>query len=179
MATHGFPVLATDGSITLNDGLRLDGSSRWVDGSFDEKDCLVDPGQCSNEGFSLAGKFHFDLSKINYREARYVLDTGAHAGRDSGISMYLMAKVLYFQLTAVNRTWTVNMFNTSFLPWQGFQLKNTKFFIFYFLETWPGCQFLYLSANTYGRFPISRGRKAHVWHYFQCEIRTNLQTLVE
>ena len=104
----GNPTLNAHGSITsvTGGGLHEDGVGTWIDGRFKETDCLVDPGLCT-DGFSLAGKFKFDPVVVNYTDARYVLDTGAHGGSSRGVSMYLKGGKLHFQLTTSAKTWTV------------------------------------------------------------------------
>ena len=54
----------------------------------------------AKHGFALSFKVKFDQRVREYKEPKYVLDTGGHNGGVKGISVYLINDNLYFQVVS-------------------------------------------------------------------------------
>lgn len=54
--------------------------------------------QKATYGFSISFKLKFDQRVREYKEPRYVLDTGGHVNGVNGISVYLVNDNMYFQV---------------------------------------------------------------------------------
>lgn len=104
----GNPTLVAHGDIQAvkGGGLTMNGADTWLDSKFKNTDCLIDPGLCP-DGFSVSLKLSLFKESLNYTEARYILDSGAHGGSSPGVSMYLKGSKVHYQLTTKEKTWTV------------------------------------------------------------------------
>eukprot|EP00795_Rhopilema_esculentum_P005038 gene5038-148_t len=80
----------------MDGGLAVDGSKGWLEiRQFDA--CLKDPGQC-HHGFSISFKLKLDQDVREYKEARYIIDSGGHKEGIKGVSVYILNDNLYFQV---------------------------------------------------------------------------------
>jgi len=52
----------------------------------------------AKHGFAVSFKIKFDQRDRDYKEARYILDTGGHNGGMKGVSVYLVNDNMYFQV---------------------------------------------------------------------------------
>ena len=69
-------------------------------------DCLMDPALCS-KGLSLGMTVKFDQSVKDYKEPRYLLDTGAKSSQTRGVSIYVKDGKLFFNLAISQKAWEV------------------------------------------------------------------------
>ena len=103
----GNPNLNVHGPINGDDsGISFDGVDTWLDATFKNNDCLINPGLCP-DGFTVSFKAQFSKEALNSTEKRFILDSGGNGGMFPGVAVYLQSGSLHCQLTTSNWTWTV------------------------------------------------------------------------
>ena len=104
---EGTPALSVHGNIQASDGgVSLDGQSGFLTTDMSMTDCLSDPALCS-KGLSLGMTVKFDQSVKEYKEPRYLLDTGAQSSQTRGVSLYVKDGKVFFNLAISQKTWQV------------------------------------------------------------------------
>ncbi|XP_031555970.1 uncharacterized protein LOC116292758 [Actinia tenebrosa] len=100
-AVPGNPALTAKGKFTrIDGGLGFDGSTTFLSGSLDNKDCMINPDVCS-EGFSFGIKLKFISNSLTVNAPRYVVDSGRTA-KGRGIAVYLVMKSLFVEIATSN-----------------------------------------------------------------------------
>ena len=94
--------------------MSLDGQSGFLTTDMSMTDCLSDPALCS-KGLSLGMTVKFDQSVKEYKEPRYLLDTGAQSSQTRGVSLYVKDGKVFFNLAISQKTWQVRKSN---FKWQ-------------------------------------------------------------
>lgn len=104
---EGTPAFSVHGNIQASDGgVSLDGQSGFLTTDMSMTDCLSDPALCS-KGLSLGMTVKFDQSVKEYKEPRYLLDTGAQSSQTRGVSLYVKDGKVFFNLAISQKTWQV------------------------------------------------------------------------
>ena len=97
------------GKIQASDGgVAFDGQSGFLTTDMSMTDCLMDPALCSSRGLSIGMSVKFDKSVEDYKEARYLLDTGAQSSHTRGLSVYLKDGKVFFTLAISQKVWEVS-----------------------------------------------------------------------
>ena len=73
-------------------------------------DCLMNPAGCA-KGLSLGMTVKFDKSVNDYKEPRYLLDTGAQSLQTRGVSFYVKDGKVFFTLAISQKSWEVRTNN--------------------------------------------------------------------
>ena len=85
------------GNVQASDSaVSFDGHSSFLTTDMSNTDCLMDPALCG-KGLSLGMSVKFDKSVNDYKEPRYLLDTGAQSSQTRGVSMYTKEGKVFLQ----------------------------------------------------------------------------------
>ncbi|XP_065639357.1 uncharacterized protein LOC100203426 isoform X13 [Hydra vulgaris] len=81
----------------IDGGIFIDGTKNWLE--IDELDPMIsDVYSKAKHGFAISFKIKFDQRVREYREPRYVIDSGGHVGGIRGVSVFVVNDNLYFQV---------------------------------------------------------------------------------
>ena len=104
---EGNPAFRVHGQVVASDGgVLLDGNSSFLTTDMGSTDCVMDPAQCT-KGMSLGINMKLDQSVMNYKDARYLIDTGALSSQTRGVSLYIKDGKLGYMLAIHNKLWEV------------------------------------------------------------------------
>ena len=105
---EGNPSFKVNGNLQIADGgLAFDGLTSWLGTHVANTDCFVDPALCT-KGIALGAHLKLDPSVLSYKEATYLIDTGAKSDGKRGLSLYVEGGKLYFMLATADKTWEVS-----------------------------------------------------------------------
>ena len=106
---EGNPAFRIHGTVQENDGgVSFDGQSGFLTTDMSATDCLMDPGLCSYKGLSIGMNLKFEQSVKDYKEPRYLIDTGAQSSQTRGVSMYIKDGKVFFTLAISQKVWEVS-----------------------------------------------------------------------
>jgi hypothetical protein len=106
-SVSGSPSLSVYGKIRITEGgLHFDGSTSFMDTHIKETHCLHDTEFCS-KGFSFGTKLRIDEAANRYTEPKFILDTGSHAEKTRGVSLFVENQKLVVEFTTKNMTYRV------------------------------------------------------------------------
>ena len=95
---EGNPAFRVHGNVQASDGgVAFDGQNGFLTTDMAGTDCIMDPALCT-KGLSIGMSLKFDQSAKNYKEPRYLIDTGAQSSQTRGISMYVKDGKIFFKL---------------------------------------------------------------------------------
>ncbi|XP_065670476.1 uncharacterized protein LOC100203426 isoform X25 [Hydra vulgaris] len=81
----------------IDGGIFIDGAKNWLE--IDELDPMIsDVYSKAKHGFAISFKIKFDQRVREYKEPRYVIDSGGHVGGIRGVSVFVVNDNLYFQV---------------------------------------------------------------------------------
>lgn len=104
---EGNPAFQVHGKVQAYDGgVSFDGQTGFLTTDMSATDCLMDPTLC-NKGLSIGMNVMFDKSVNEYKDPRYLLDTGAQSSQTRGVSMYIKDGRLFFNLAISQKSWEV------------------------------------------------------------------------
>ena len=104
---EGNPAFTVHGSVQSNDGgVSFDGTSGFLTTDMASTDCVMDPSLCM-KGLSIGMNLKFDQSAKDYKEPRYLIDTGAQSSQTRGVSMYVKDGKIFFKLAISQKVWEV------------------------------------------------------------------------
>ena len=107
---EGNPAFQVHGKVQAYDGgVAFDGQTGFLTTDMSATDCLIDPTLCS-KGLSIGMNVMFDKSVNEYKDPRYLLDTGAQSSQTRGVSMYIKDGRLFFNLAISQKSWEVRCF---------------------------------------------------------------------
>ena len=86
--------------------MSFDGESGFLTTDMSMTDCLMDPTLCA-KGLSIGMNVKFDNSVKDYKETRYLLDTGAQSSQTRGVSFYIKDARVFFNLAISQKSWEV------------------------------------------------------------------------
>ncbi|XP_057314445.1 uncharacterized protein LOC130655679 isoform X2 [Hydractinia symbiolongicarpus] len=93
----GAPEIETKDTITdVDGGIYIDGDKGCLE--IDDVDPVLYNIKKSKHGFALSFKLKFDQRVRDYKQPKYILDTGGHVGGTQGVSVYIVNDNLYFQV---------------------------------------------------------------------------------
>lgn len=69
-------------------------------------DCVMDPALCT-KGLSIGMSLKFDQSAKDYKEPKYLIDTGAQSSQTRGVSMFVKDGKIFFTLAISQKVWEV------------------------------------------------------------------------
>ena len=103
----GSPSLSAHGEVTKDgDGIHFNGVTSSMDTYITGSQCLVFTDFCEN-GFSFGTKLKLDKIANGYTEPRFILDTGGHGEKTSGVSLFVENKKLVAEVTTKNKRYRV------------------------------------------------------------------------
>ena len=93
-----FSILFTSFTISadVDGGIYIDGSKGWLE--IDDVDPILFNIPKAKHGFSISFKVKFDQRVRDYKEPKYILDTGGHEGGIKGVSVYIVNDNMFFQV---------------------------------------------------------------------------------
>lgn len=104
---EGNPAFRVHGTVQPSDGgVAFDGQSGFLTTDMASTDCVMDPALCM-KGLSIGMNLKFDQSMKDYKEPRYLIDTGAQSSQTRGVSMYVKDGKIYFKLAISQKVWEV------------------------------------------------------------------------
>lgn len=93
----GAPEIETKDTITdVDGGIYIDGDKGCLE--IDDVDPVLYNIKKSKHGLALSFKLKFDQRVRDYKQPKYILDTGGHVGGTQGVSVYIVNDNLYFQV---------------------------------------------------------------------------------
>ena len=105
---EGNPPFRAHGTVQASDeGVAFDGQSGFLTTDMSATDCVMDPGLCT-KGLSVGMNLKFDQSVKDYKEPRYLIDTGAQSSQTRGISVYVKDGKIFFTLAISQKVWEVS-----------------------------------------------------------------------
>lgn len=107
VSVPGNPSLSMHGYFHLVDGgLHFDGATSFMDTKLEDSHCLIHTDVCFT-GFSFGTKLKFDEIVNSYTEPRFILDTGGHGEKTSGVALFIENKKLVAEVTTKNKKYSV------------------------------------------------------------------------
>lgn len=117
---EGNPAFRVHGTVQPSDGgVAFDGQSGFLTTDMASTDCVMDPALCM-KGLSIGMNLKFDQSMKDYKEPRYLIDTGAQSSQTRGVSMYVKDGKIYFKLAISQKVWEVRCKQFERIEWKEF-----------------------------------------------------------
>lgn len=105
---EGNPAFRVHGNVQASDGgVAFDGQSGFLTTDMSVTDCVMDPALCT-KGLSIGMNLKFDQSAKEYKEPRYLIDTGAQSSQTRGVSLYVKDGKIFFTLAISQKVWEVS-----------------------------------------------------------------------
>lgn len=105
---EGNPAFRVHGNVQASDGgVAFDGQSGFLTTDMSATDCVMDPALCT-KGLSIGMNLKFDQSAKEYKEPRYLIDTGAQSSQTRGVSLYVKDRKIFFTLAISQKVWEVS-----------------------------------------------------------------------
>nr|XP_058946642.1 uncharacterized protein LOC131774603 [Pocillopora verrucosa] len=143
---EGNPAFRVHGTVQPSDGgVAFDGQSGFLTTDMASTDCVMDPALCM-KGLSIGMNLKFDQSIKDYKEPRYLIDTGAQSSQTRGVSMYVKDGKIYFKLAISQKVWEVSA-----------PLEFDKWF--YLTSTWSEVDGLSLYQNEVLKATDAQGKQ--------------------
>lgn len=112
---EGNPAFRVHGTVQASDGgVTFDGQTGFLTTDMSANDCVMNPALCP-KGLSIGMNLKFDQSVKDYKEPRYLIDTGAQSSQTRGISIYVKDGKVFFTLAISQKVWEVSMKQFKFL----------------------------------------------------------------